>query len=76
MTREQLERRLWLALRDLRADRHPQAGNIIQNILDDAALYATTREVAFHAALAATDTPGQTQLRREALNVAGKRKAS
>ena len=76
MNRDQLERRLWLALRDLHADRHPHAANIIQNILDAAGLYATTREVAYHHALAATDTPGQTQLRREVLETAGKRKTA
>lgn len=70
--RDRLERRLWLALKDLKADRHPQAGNIIQNMLDACDLYAATREVTYHAALAQSDTPGNVQLRREALTECGK----
>jgi hypothetical protein len=75
VNRGQLEQRLWLALRDLGADRHPHARNVVDNILDAAGLYAATREVAFHAALAAADTPGMTAERRAVLGVAGKRKA-
>jgi hypothetical protein len=66
MNRQQLERAIWHSLRDLGADRHPHARNILDNILDNADRYATTRAVDFHAALAATDTPGNTRLRREA----------
>jgi hypothetical protein len=76
MTRHELERKLWLALRDLHADRHPNAHNTIDNILDAADLYAITREVAWHAALAAADTPGNVHLRREALTAELEGKAS
>lgn len=64
MTRDQLERRLWLALRDLHADRHPWAGNIIQNILDDADLYAAPPPSAVPV-LHPTDTLAAIALRRE-----------
>jgi hypothetical protein len=65
MRRGELEQKLWHSLQNLGADRHPLARNIIDNILDAADMYALTREVAYHAALAASDTPGNVQLRRE-----------
>jgi hypothetical protein len=58
VNRHQLEQRLWLALRDLGADRHTHARNVVDNLLDAADMYAVTREVAYHNALAAADTPG------------------
>ena len=70
MNRDQLQQQLWFGLRDLGLDRHPHARNIIDNWLDVAELYATTRQVAFHAALAASDTPGIVHLRREELTEA------
>jgi len=76
MNRDELERKVWFALRDLHADRHPWARGIVSNILDAADLYATTREVAFHAALAADDNPAAVSLRREVLEEAISRRAS
>ena len=75
MDRQQLERRLWLGLRDLGLDQKELAVNVIDNWLDAADLYAVTRQVELHAALAASDTPGNVAMRREDLAEAT-RKAS
>ena len=51
------------------------AVNVIENWLDAADLFAVTRQVELHAALAASDTPGNVAMRREDLAEATRRTA-